>query len=440
MNFDRMRLMASATAFAVITLGMGPALAADLTLSGVTVSLNPAQNSELVSVNEIDPNPADDTNPHGDTGVLAGGGTITNVVVNDQIGASTRYTAADSIGANSTANSTYSYNVTFDVSADPGVIYDVDVSHDLEGSLETVAIFGCQACKSQVSDVTATIVSGPVAGGQLIQAAATNAGPQSDEQDIGIQVSRADAAIITFTGLSGSHTISIDFVWTGFLESSTLDSASMRFGLQPGSAGYGSPGQSGGGDGHFVDITATVTTASQPVCGDGNLDAGEECDDGNLVDGDGCDAACVIEFCGDGITQAGIGEQCDDGGTLPGDGCDELCQLEVPECGDGNIDPGEQCDDGNLVNEDGCSSSCQLEVCGDGVVQVALGEQCDDGNTNSDDGCDAFCQDEFCGDGITQGGLGETCDDGNLIDEDGCSSTCQAEICVDGIILAGLGE
>jgi len=32
-----------------------------------------------------------------------------------------------------------------------------------------------------------------------------------------------------------------------------------------------------------------------PVCGDGNLDTGEECDDGNTVNDDGCSSGCVIE-------------------------------------------------------------------------------------------------------------------------------------------------
>ena len=32
-----------------------------------------------------------------------------------------------------------------------------------------------------------------------------------------------------------------------------------------------------------------------PVCGDNNLDNGEECDDGNNDDGDGCSAICLIE-------------------------------------------------------------------------------------------------------------------------------------------------
>jgi cysteine-rich repeat protein len=76
-----------------------------------------------------------------------------------------------------------------------------------------------------------------------------------------------------------------------------------------------------------------VAKADEPppggaVCGDGILDVGEECDDGNTVSGDGCSSVCVIEFCGDGIVQAGLGEQCDDGNTIAGDGCSPTCQFE----------------------------------------------------------------------------------------------------------------
>lgn len=31
------------------------------------------------------------------------------------------------------------------------------------------------------------------------------------------------------------------------------------------------------------------------LCGDGNLDFGEQCDDGNLIDGDGCSEYCIEE-------------------------------------------------------------------------------------------------------------------------------------------------
>lgn len=39
-----------------------------------------------------------------------------------------------------------------------------------------------------------------------------------------------------------------------------------------------------------------VTTAPQPVCGDGILEGVEECDDGNDIDGDGCDTDCTLNL------------------------------------------------------------------------------------------------------------------------------------------------
>ena len=47
---------------------------------------------------------------------------------------------------------------------------------------------------------------------------------------------------------------------------------------------------------------------TEPVCGDGVVDTGEECDDGNTDDGDGCDSTCLTEVaatCGDGIVDEG---------------------------------------------------------------------------------------------------------------------------------------
>jgi fibro-slime domain-containing protein len=38
-----------------------------------------------------------------------------------------------------------------------------------------------------------------------------------------------------------------------------------------------------------------ATHACNPVCGNGNLEAGEQCDDGNVASGDGCSATCQIE-------------------------------------------------------------------------------------------------------------------------------------------------
>lgn len=169
---------------------------------------------------------------------------------------------------------------------------------------------------------------------------------------------------------------------------------------------------------------ALVTHA--PICGDGVVNGGDACDDGNGVSGDGCDAACVIEYCGDGVLQSGLGEACDDGNGAGGDGC-TACQIDAPVCGDGVVGGSEQCDDGNTVAGDGCDGVCVAEYCGDGVLQAGLGEACDDGNGAAGDGCTA-CQVDapVCGDGIVGGG--EQCDDGNTTDADGCSATCVGEI------------
>lgn len=94
-----------------------------------------------------------------------------------------------------------------------------------------------------------------------------------------------------------------------------------------------------------------------PMCGNGNLDSGEQCDDGNAISGDGCSAACESEACGNGFLDPG--EECDDGNELDGDGCSASCTLE--ECGNGILDFGEECDDGNLLSGDGCSPVCTLE-------------------------------------------------------------------------------
>jgi predicted ribosomally synthesized peptide with SipW-like signal peptide len=116
-----------------------------------------------------------------------------------------------------------------------------------------------------------------------------------------------------------------------------------------------------------------------PVCGNGNIDPGEECD-GDVPQA--CVAAggyqglrtctqCIwsscepTEWCGDGkINDA---EQCD--GTVfipPYDNghytCNASCiAIYQSYCGDGKLDAGEQCDDGNTNPNDGCSATCQTE-------------------------------------------------------------------------------
>jgi cysteine-rich repeat protein len=157
--------------------------------------------------------------------------------------------------------------------------------------------------------------------------------------------------------------------------------------------------------------------------------SGEQCDDGNTTSGDGCTAACIDEFCGDGVVNDDGAETCDDGNTTSGDGCTATCADEF--CGDGviNDDGVEECDDGNATSGDGCTDTCIDEFCGDGVVNDNGTEQCDDGPANSDTtpgACRTNCRNPGCGDGIID--LGEQCDDANNASGDCCGATCQYDV------------
>ncbi len=94
------------------------------------------------------------------------------------------------------------------------------------------------------------------------------------------------------------------------------------------------------------------------ICGNGVTEGPlETCDDGNDVDLDACSNTCRIPVCGDGNVQ--VGEQCDDGNLTNGDGCEDDCFV-TSVCGDGDVEGHETCDDGNLLDGDGCDADCRL--------------------------------------------------------------------------------
>jgi len=135
------------------------------------------------------------------------------------------------------------------------------------------------------------------------------------------------------------------------------------------------------------------TTTGDPICGDGNVDDGEQCDDTNDVDDDGC-TSCMLD-CGNNTVQGD--EECDDGNTVDGDNCTNAC--EHARCGDGIIneeegDKKEECDEGPLNGEENvdgasCRFGCILNRCGDG--DQGPDEECDDSNTEDADGCSSAC-------------------------------------------------
>ena len=111
----------------------------------------------------------------------------------------------------------------------------------------------------------------------------------------------------------------------------------------------------------FDDVLDTTDVVYDLVmCGNGQLDYGEECDDGNTISGDGCSYDCKKEtsqtptpVCGNGKHEAG--EECDDGNTISGDGCSYDCKKETPssncpEEGDSCIGDKSLCCDNNVYD------------------------------------------------------------------------------------------
>ncbi len=182
--------------------------------------------------------------------------------------------------------------------------------------------------------------------------------------------------------------------------------------------------------------TGGSSTGPGPLCGDGNVDEGEECDVGaDNSDFSACTESCKNSVCGDGLVKAGA-EACDDGNQVDDDTCTNDCALA--SCGDGTVQLGEECDDGNEDFTDECLSNCLNASCGDGAIHKGI-EDCDDGNFDDTDNCLATCVPAKCGDSVVHAGV-EDCDDGNADDTDACLGTCKAATCGDKLVQVGVED
>lgn len=178
-----------------------------------------------------------------------------------------------------------------------------------------------------------------------------------------------------------------------------------------------------------LSSTGELTTGEPaPICGDGQVDPGEECDEGRMNSNAGsCSLECKASFCGDGFVQPP--EMCDDGNVDNEDACVEGCMENV--CGDGYIGPGEACD---APGDPVCDDQCKFTTCGNGVLDGE--EECDDGNQDDSDECTTVCLSAKCGDGKVHAGV-EMCDDGDIDDGDDCTTLCAPPSCSDGIKSGG---
>jgi cysteine-rich repeat protein len=177
-------------------------------------------------------------------------------------------------------------------------------------------------------------------------------------------------------------------------------------------------------DGSKPTPVTDVMARTLRLCGNGNVDPGEQCDDGNREDGDCCSSSCQFEptgqacddglfctvgsVCNQGTCGGGAPRDCDDGNVCTADRCDESTAQCVH---DTSLLEGAGCDDGNA-----CTT---LDACSGGTCR-GRAVNCEDGNPCTADACDPAvgCVSSFAD--------GAPCDD---LDQCTESDTCRQGAC-----------
>jgi len=125
------------------------------------------------------------------------------------------------------------------------------------------------------------------------------------------------------------------------------------------------------------------------LCGNGQLDAGEQCDDGNLLDDDDCLSTCVPNVCGDGFVDSNgtnyeycdsrdlAGEDCASLGFAPGTlTCTATCTFDTAACGAAfTPSPSPTQTPMGVPTATATATATAATDCGDGVLES--GESCE---------------------------------------------------------------
>ena len=94
--------------------------------------------------------------------------------------------------------------------------------------------------------------------------------------------------------------------------------------------------------GYICDTNVCIKKEPTSVCGDGQVETGEQCDDGDGNDNDGlnggCREDCTLIACGDKIIDINAGESCDDGNIINNDGCNSKCLIETNDIPFADVD------------------------------------------------------------------------------------------------------
>ena len=110
----------------------------------------------------------------------------------------------------------------------------------------------------------------------------------------------------------------------------------------------------------FADAISITVFCSlcNSLCGNNQLDAGEDCDDGNLAGGDCCSACCEFEGAGTPCANATV---CDGDETC--DGAGSCLTGTAPDCDDAELCTQDSCDPiSGCVNDGGLVGGCRTAL------------------------------------------------------------------------------
>jgi hypothetical protein len=200
------------------------------------------------------------------TNVEDAGGTIADAIGNN-VSAGTRYAQyawADNGFGSTTHSPTSDYRVVMDIVADAGTTYDLQIDTTRLGALTLFedCCFSSTVFSSAGIGGVAANVGGVVEAALSMSALSINNSPLNQEIN--------QASSVTLSGLSGDFQLVLDFVWTAEVFSNN-DEGAVRLGLASSttaSAGVNAddyPGLDGRtltNDGHFVDVTAEITSVA----------------------------------------------------------------------------------------------------------------------------------------------------------------------------------
>ena len=206
---------------------------------------------------------ASDFESDSSTSVVNAGGSTADAI-NNNVSAGTRYAQyawADNGFGSTTHSPTSDYRVVMDIVADAGTTYDLQIDTTRFGALTLFedCCFSSTVFSSAEIGAVAASVGGAADPGLSMSALSINNSPLNQEIN--------QASSVTLSGLSGDFQLILDFVWTAEVFSNN-DEGAVRLGLESSTFGVNAnlyPGLDGrtlADDGHFVDVTASITSVA----------------------------------------------------------------------------------------------------------------------------------------------------------------------------------